>query len=204
MSKMLLGAALALSLIFALGWGDSASAQTSASARSVGELKMEINSPKILIAYFSHSGNTRTVAGQIQSLVGGDLFEIITAVPYPAEYNPTTVQAKAELENKHRPALTARVDNMNEYEVVFLGYPNWWGTMPMALFSFLEQYDFSGKTIIPFCTHEGSRFGRSVDDLTQVVPGAKLLKGFEIRGSRVDSARPEIIKWTQSLGFQAN
>ncbi len=120
---------------------------------------------KVLIAYFSRTGNTGEFAKGIQERVDGDLFEIRTAHSYPKEYKATTEQAKREQEESFRPQLVSEVPNIGAYEVVFVGYPNWWGTLPMALFSFLEKYDFAGKTLIPFSTHEGSQLGRSVTDL---------------------------------------
>ncbi len=110
--------------------------------------------------------------------------------------------AQKEQKDNHRPELAAKVDSLADYEVIFLGFPNWWGTMPMALFTFLEQYDFSGKIIIPFCTHEGSRLGRSVDDITRLAPRATILAGFEIRGSRTGSARPALSEWLEHLDFR--
>jgi flavodoxin len=156
---------------------------------------------KILVAYFSWGGNTRLIANQIHQSVGGDIFEIKTVTPYPTQYTPTTEVAKREQQADARPILAARVNNMDSYDVIFLGYPNWWGTIPMALFTFLEQYDFSGKTIIPFCTHEGSALGRSVSDITKLAPQATVLEGLAVRGGRVggDSARDAVTQWLNRL-----
>jgi flavodoxin len=104
---------------------------------------------KILIACFSWSGNTRVVAGQIQKTVGGDLFEIKTAKAYPKDYRECIDVAKKEQQANARPELSAKVENMDAYNIIFVGYPNWWGTLPMPLFTFFESYDFKGKTIIP-------------------------------------------------------
>lgn len=134
----------------------------------------------ILIAYFSYSGNSRRVAELIQEKTGGDIFRIETVNPYPTDYNAVVDQAKKEQEYDFRPKLAAQVDDMGEYDVVFLGYPNWWITMPMAVFTFLEEYDFSGKVIIPFCTHRGSGFGQSVDDIMGVCPNSTIIDGIEI------------------------
>ncbi len=156
---------------------------------------------KLLIAYFSKTGNTREIANQIHANVGGDMFEIKTVDPYPADYNATTEQAKREQETNYRPKLTATVPNMASYNVIFLGYPNWWGTMPMALFTFLEGYNFSGKTIVPFCTHEGSRLGRSVSDLRQLCPQANILDGLAVRGSSVKNAQNDVATWLRQIGM---
>ncbi|WP_316861999.1 flavodoxin [uncultured Cohaesibacter sp.] len=144
---------------------------------------------KILVAYYSRTGNTRTVAEQIKQLTGADIFELKTAHSYPAEYRATTDQAKREQQENFRPQLTAQVENMADYDVVFIGYPNWWATMPMAFFSFLESYDFAGKSIVPFCTHEGSRLGRSIEDIEALCPQATLLQGFSLRGASDGSIR---------------
>ena len=154
---------------------------------------------KILIAYFSWSGNTREIAGQIQERVGGDLFEIKTVDAYPTEYRACTDVAKKEQNENARPALSARVENMEDYDVVFIGHPIWWGTTPMALFTFLEQYDFSGKTIVPFCTHGGSGLARSTSDIEKLCPKSTLLESIAIRGSDVKSAQNEIESWLKNI-----
>jgi flavodoxin len=156
---------------------------------------------KILVAYFSWNGNTRVIANQIHQSVGGDIFEIKTVNPYPKEYRPTTEVAKQEQEANARPALSTQVNGMDSYDVVFVGYPNWWGTLPMALFTFLEQYDFSGKAIIPFCTHEGSALGRSVIDIKKLCPQSTVLEGLAIRGGSVNSgsAQDTVNAWLRGL-----
>jgi len=163
---------------------------------------------RILIAYYSRRGTTREVAKQIQEIAGGDLFELRTAHRYPAEYRATTEQAKRELNEGFRPELTTRVTDMAGYDIVFVGFPNWWGTLPMAFFSFLEQYRLDGKTVIPFCTHEGSRFGRSLDDLRANCGSARLLDGLALRGGGVErvareSVRTEIAEWLRGVGLGA-
>lgn len=164
---------------------------------------MKSENPKILIAYFSHSGNTRVIAGQIQKSVGGDTFEIATVDPYPRDYNTVVNVAKREQNANSRPELTAKVENMASYDVVFLGYPNWWGTMPMAAFNFLEQYDFSSKTILPFCTHEGSGLGHSERDIATLCPKATIKGGLAIRGSYVNSAQVDVASWLRQSGLLA-
>ena len=163
---------------------------------------------KILIAYYSRTGTTREVATQIQQSVGGDLFELRTTHAYPKEYRATTHQAKKEQEANFRPQLTAEVNNADSYDLVFVGYPNWWGTLPMAFFSFLERYRFAGKTIIPFCTHEGSGLGRGVGDIKALCPGATILDSLALRGGGVDkvqsdAARREIADWLKKIGMTA-
>ncbi|MDR1231349.1 MAG: flavodoxin [Spirochaetaceae bacterium] len=155
---------------------------------------------RILVAYFSWGGNTRTVAESICQAVGSDIFEVKTVNPYPKEYRLTTDVARQELEANARPALAESAQGMGSYDTVFLGYPNWWGTIPMALFTFLETYDFTGKTIIPFCTHEGSALGRSVAEIKRLCPGATVLDGLAVRGGKVDRAQIDVQNWLRSLG----
>ncbi len=162
---------------------------------------MNSEKPKILIAYFSHSGNTRIIAEDIHKNLGGDLFEIATVAAYPQDYNVVVDVARREQTANTRPALAANVENPASYDVVLLGFPNWWGTMPMAVFNFLEQSDFSGKRILPFCTHEGSGMGRSESDIKRLCPGATVVKGFAVRGSHVHAARVEVANWLRKAGL---
>jgi len=173
---------------------------------------MSNTNKKVLIAYYSRKGNnyvggsivnlpignTEVIAKKIQAFIGGDLFEIDTVKPYPIDYTATTNVAKDELRENLRPQLTHTVKNMDDYEVIYLGYPNWWGTFPMAVFTFLESYDFSGKTIIPFCTHEGSGMGNSEHDIKKRSPKAKLLTGIAIRGGTVSNAGNVVQAWLKT------
>jgi len=155
--------------------------------------------PKILIVYFSHSGNTRTVAKMIQEQTGGDLFEIITEKPYPKDYDAVVAIAKKEQEATARPALKNHLRNVKNYDVIFIGFPNWWGTFPMAVASFLDENDLTGKILIPFCTHEGSYMGSSESDLGKQEPKAKILDGLPIRGRSVKGAQDEVARWIKRL-----
>lgn len=164
---------------------------------------------KTLIAYYSRKGNnyvggnivnlpignTEVIAKKILDFVGGDLFEIETVKPYPADYTETTEVAKIELRANARPELADKIKNFEDYDVIYLGYPNWWGTFPMAVFTFLESYDFSGKTIVPFCTHEGSGIGNSERDINKYCPNAKVLTGIAIRGGSVTNADNVVQSW---------
>ena len=145
-------------------------------------------------------GNTELLAGMVHDRVGGDLVQIKTVQTYPEKYRDTTDLALKEQRDGTRPALSTRF-NLDNYDVIFLGYPNWWGTLPMALFTFMESYDFEGKTIIPFCTHEGSALGRSIQDLNQLAPRASVKQGYSVRGSRSDSAGDEVDRWLRNLGY---
>ncbi|MDD4752990.1 MAG: flavodoxin [Desulfitobacteriaceae bacterium] len=169
-----------------------------------------------LIAYFSRRGknylagsivdlpigNTEVIAKKLQELTGSAMFQIKTVKFYPDDYTETTKIAQEELSKNARPKLIETVNDMDSYDVVYLGYPNWWGTMPMAVFTFLESYDFSGKTIIPYCTHEGSGMGSSERDIKKLCPNAKLLSGLVIRGGDVDQADKELVNWLEKLSIQ--
>lgn len=127
-------------------------------------------------------GNTEVAADIIQKLTGSDRFRIEQEKPYSSDYNECIAQAQRDQKNDIRPALKKFMESLDEYDVIYLGYPNYWSTMPMAVFTFLEHYDFNGKTIRPFCTHEGSGLGSSVRDIRKLCPGAKVEEGFAIRG----------------------
>jgi flavodoxin len=156
---------------------------------------------KVLVAYFSHSGNTRAVAAMVREIAGGEVFEIAATEPYPKDYEEVKERAKREQEAGARPRLKAHLADPSSYDVVFVGYPNWWGTMPMPVMTFLAENGFAGRTVIPFCTHEGSGLGRSEDDLARLCPKAQRLEGLAIRGRSAKDARGEVAKWLRGLGF---
>jgi flavodoxin len=145
-------------------------------------------------------GNTEVISKKIQALTGSDIFQIETVKSYPADYTETTKVAQQEKDANARPVLKSKVSNMNDYNVIYLGYPIWWGTMPMAVYTFLTTYDFAGKTIIPFCTNEGSGLGSSVQDIRRLCPKAKVLGGLEIKGSAVNETASEtkVRNWIKS------
>lgn len=155
--------------------------------------------PRILVAYFSHSGNTREIANQIHKSVGGDIFEIQTAAPYPDDYDTVVKQARRELDTGYKPALKTNVENIRSYDLVFIGYPNWWNTVPAPVRVFLSESDFSGKTLAPFCTHGGSGLGRSVADISKLCPKSTVLDGLAIPGSRVKTAQGQVSEWLQKI-----
>lgn len=173
---------------------------------------MKHSGEKILIAYYSRKGenylngsivnlpvgNTEVAARMILEITGGDLFEICTVKDYPIDYDETTRVAMSEKKSNARPALASHIENMEQYDTILLGYPNWWGTFPMAVFTFLESYDFSGKTILPFCTHEGSGLGSSERDIQRLCPSATVKKGLAIRGGNVQSAANALLTWLSS------
>lgn len=162
-----------------------------------------------LIAYFSRAdenyvsgtlkwletGNTEVIAGMIQQLTGGVLFPIQPVQPYAKDYNTCIAQAQADQRRYARPELRAWPEGVEAYDTIYLGYPNYWGTMPMAVFTFLERLDVTGKIIYPFCTHEGSGMGRSEADFRRLCPGAEVKPGLAIVGARVDQAEETVRKW---------
>lgn len=167
---------------------------------------------KSLIAYYSRTGsnyvngkimdltvgNTAVIAQKIQGLTGGKLFEIKTIKKYPEDYTETTEVSKVELKTNARPELSETPDDIDNYEIIFLGYPNWWGTMPMAVFTFLESHNFSGKTIVPFCTHEGSGIGKSEKDIKRLCAESIVLQGLAIRGGTVLRTDDEVKNWLKN------
>ena len=154
-----------------------------------------------LIAYFSWSGNTEQMAQMIQAETSGDLFEIEPVTPYTDDYNTLLDVAQQEQADNARPELALQVENWEEYDVVFVGYPDWWSDAPMLIYSFLEAYDWEGKTLVPFCTSGGSGFGRSLDKLPDSAPGATIVEGLHVSGSSVDGASEEIASWIAELNL---
>ena len=154
---------------------------------------------KILIAYFSHSGNTKTIAEMISKSTSGELFEIIPVKDYPTDYKSVTDQAKMEINFDFRPELKSKVSNIDAYDIIFVGSPNWWGTVAPPVATFLESYDLKGKTIVPFITHEGSGLGRCVSDIKAMCPNSNLLPGLAVRGGSVGSASDDVNKWLRSI-----
>ena len=171
---------------------------------------------KTLIAYFSHAGqnyshggirnlpvgNTEVVAKKIHALIDSDLFFIDTVQKYPDGHMKKIDIAKREFNEGARPELTAKVENMDEYDTVIVAFPNWWMTMPMAMFTFLESYDFSGKTICPLITHGGSGFSNSLKDIKQLCPGAKITDGLAINGDNAATCDKDVEKWLQKIGLR--
>ena len=170
---------------------------------------------KTLIAFFSRAdenyfggslryievGNTETAVGKIRELIDADVFRIEMAKPYSKAYMTCIEEAKADLRAKARPELVSLPGSVEAYDTIILAYPNYWGTMPMAVFTFLEKFDFSGKTILPLCTNEGSGMGISERDIAKTSPGAKVAKGLSISGSSVSGSKPQIEKWLKSNGL---
>lgn len=164
---------------------------------------------KVLVVYFSRKGNnyvsgkiinlsegnTAVVAQKIQKFINADLFEIKTVDPYPDCYDETTVVAQQEQNANARPKIVEPLPDISQYDTIILGYPNWWGTMPMAVMTFLENYDFTGKKVMSFCTHEGSGMGNSERDLKKLCKGAQFVKGLSVHGSSENSSDSNVERW---------
>ena len=200
---------------------------TEAGAEKPEDSSINQSGSKILIAYFTWAentqvenpeevdvdattsasvllpGNTAKMAGWIQQKVGGDLFSIVVSEPYSSDYDECLDRAANEKAENARPELVNHVDNMEDYDVVFLGFPNWWYTAPMAIFSFIEEYDFSGKTVVPFCAHGTGGLAGSVTDITAALPDStEVLEPIGVYRPDIDSAQPVINEWLEGLGFE--
>ena len=206
---------LLLMILTISGCGGTAQDKPAAEQKPPAEQKNSADK-KILVVYFSRTGeeynvgkitkgNTAIVAEDIEQKIGADTFEIKPATPYPDEYEPCTEIAKRELESNTRPALAKNIDNLAQYDTIFLGYPIWWGDMPMVVYTFLESGDFSGKTIIPFCTHGGSGLGNTERAIEKTCPNAKVLDGLAIVGKRCQdepaAVAKEVDAWLKGLGY---
>ncbi len=152
---------------------------------------------RVLIAFFSWGGNTRGVAEEIQRQTGADLFEIRPVEPYSSDYNTVLMEAQHDQHIQARPELAERVEDMDAYDTILLGYPNWWASIPMPIASFLEAYDFSGKQIIPFCSHGGGRFGQSLTAIAKLAPDADMGEGLSIHYSGGSSLPGDVSRWLE-------
>ena len=153
----------------------------------------------ILIAYFSHTGNTRSVAGYLQHFLDGDLFEIVAAEPYPTEFDACLSRARTELENRILPELEFYLDYLEDYSTVFIGFPVWLSSAPMIVLSFLESHDFSGMTVIPFTTRGRGEIGQSVDMIRNALPHSEVLEGFHgINRENFDRAFSIVEEWVNN------
>lgn len=172
----------------------------SGSVASAGTEHTESTGGKVLIAFFSWGGNTKGIAQEIQAQTGADLFEITLVNPYSNDYNTVLDEAQRDQNEQARPELAVQVENMEEYDTVILGYPNWWASIPMPIASFLEEYDFSGKTIISFCSHGGGRFGQSLTAIAKLVPDAKMGEALSVHYSGGSDLPDEIAEWLKTNG----
>jgi len=164
------------------------------------EAKLNLNSDKILVIYFSETGNTQKLAKLISDKVGGDFVRIETEKVYPEDYEKLVDDAKKEKDNNDRPKLKELNINLENYDIIFVGYPIWWYQMPMAMYTFFDNYDFANKTIIPFNTHEGSGSSGTYEDIQKLEPKAKVLEGLPIRGGDMTSDQSnKVDNWLKNL-----
>lgn len=227
-TSAVLAGALALTL-FACGAdqpGPTAAPSTapsSAPSASQGESGGQTSGGKVLIVYFTadenrevdavtsaslttvdgvEKGRVRAVADMIQAGTGGELFSIQTETGYPSDGGALIDYAAREQEQNARPALTTHIENLADYDTIFVGYPNWWYDMPMALYSFFDEYDLSGKTVIPFNVHNGSRFSSTIQTIQELEPGADVVAGgFTVSERNVAEAAADVDEWLHGLGF---
>lgn len=176
------------------------SAETPAPADSAAEVE-QTEAGGTLVAYFSWSGNTQQMAEIIAQETGADLFEIATVTPYTDDYNTLLDIAQQEQGEDARPELNARVENWDSYDTIFVGYPNWWSDAPMAVYTFLESYDFTGKTVIPFNTSASGGFGRSLTGIEESAAGATILEGLDLTEGELEDAQNRVTTWLDSLGL---
>ena len=170
---------------------------------------------KTLIAFFSRAdenyfggamryikvGNTEVLVNRMKEMIDTDIFKIEMKNPYSPVYMTCIEEAKKDLRENARPELTHYLDSIDDYDTIILAYPNYWGTMPMAVLTFLERYDFNGKTILPLCTNEGSGMGSSERDLQKYTSGAEIRKGLSITGSKASESDEEVKKWLRVNGL---
>lgn len=195
---------------------DKQSDESTVTTQADTETPTDSDGKNILVAYFSRAdenynvgtidvGNTQIVAEYIASEVGADSFHIETVTPYPADYDECCDVAKQELADKARPEIQGGVENMEQYDIVFLGYPIWWGDMPMAVYTFMDSCDFSDKVVIPFNTHEGSGESGTYSAIASYLPNAQVLDGMAIQGKTAQDfssdTQQAVRDWLDGLGF---
>lgn len=223
---MIITGILAVSVTACQSDGEQSSSQSQNSGQTESSANVEIpEDANILVAYFTYgenaklpdgvdasssasiqawdgdtTGNTGLAAHWISDAAGGDLFSIQTEEKYPGDYDDTVDQGQEEQSENARPKLSSHVDHMDQYDVVFLGYPNWWGDMPMTVYSFLDEYNLSGKTVIPFVTSGGSGFSDTVSAIKEEEPDADVQEGLELSDSETADSEDEVKSWVESLG----
>ena len=161
-------------------------------------LAQTVTPKKALIVFFSWSGNTRYIAQQIQTKTGADLVELELVKPYSTNYSTCLDEAKRDQRADARPQLKTKIDNIAQYDIIFLGYPNWWASIPMPIATFLESYDLSHKTIVPFCTHGGGRLGQSVTAISKLAPASSISEALSVHYRGGSTLSGDIDEWLKS------
>lgn len=199
------------------------STETETNTNSTEKQIVRSGDKKILIAYFAVAensevdaissasvrevngeakGNIRILAESIQSQVGGDFFSIETAQDYPGDGNALIDFAAEEQKANARPELVSHIENFDNYDTIFIGYPNWWYDLPMPLYSFFEEYDLSGKNIIPFCTHNGSGFSSTIETIKELETDAAVMEGFTTNERNVLKVKDDVAEWLDEIGMK--
>lgn len=208
MKKFLL--ALLVMLVFVTGCSSNNQSNNDESSGNTNESQDDTNDQRttedsnILIAYFSKTGNTEAIAQEIQSLTNGTLVEIETVEPYPDSYSETVDIAESEKEANARPEISTTVDNMDQYDTIFIGYPIWWYTYPQVILTFFDNYDLTGKTIVPFVTHGGSGMSGTEDDMREYLSDkdVTVLDGLAVSRNDIEEDQSQTVtNWLEELGF---
>ena len=153
-----------------------------------------------LVVYFSWSGNTRNVAESIQQQTGSDMFEIVPKTPYSTDYDTVVDDAKVEQQNNARPEIASGIGNIDDYDTIYVGFPNWWGDMPMILYTFFDTYDLSGKTVALFCTSGGSGLSNTVNEVKELEPNANVTDGLHIGSGASSDPDNAVAQWLEKIG----
>lgn len=213
MFKKILALCMPLILLFAFTACSDNSKQESNSTvlSSETEIQSEVNEnntkinndsdASILIAYFSWSGNTKQLAEIIHKEVGGDMFEIEPKIPYTDNINELSGIALQEQRDNARPELNNHIGDIDKYDIIFVGYPSWWSDAPMPIYTFLEEYNFKEKTIIPFSTYGESGFGRSIDSIKSIATDSTILDGLAIQEHELDEAQSKVTEWLKKINL---
>lgn len=188
--------------------GSNTKTEEPASASQIDESSFETtqetsqsteNEVKEIVVYFSYSGNTEGVANEIVAQTGADVFEIVPQTAYSDDYDTVVDLAREEQRDNVRPEIAGTIDNIENYDVIYVGFPNWWGDMPMILYTFFDNYDFSGKTIAPFCTSGGSGLSDTVSEIQSLEPEATVTDGLHIRDNAADNPEGAVTDWLESI-----
>lgn len=199
------GISLAGLAAMCMGCGSTSATSAPAAAVTTNEGAKQVmdtkNGKKILIAYYSWSGNTKALAEEIHKQVGGDLYPIVPNTPYSETYAVTVAKAKQEQLSNARPAIKTMIPNVDQYDMVLLGYPNWWGSYPMMIATFAEKHNLDGKKVAPFFTHGGGGEQRCVSDLRKLLPKADVKEGLCVGGNSARSSQGEVGAWLKKIGI---